>query len=109
MKVKENTCPSCGAQLKIDRFKLNAKCDYCGSEFTLEDLNNETIKMNDRSHVEQEKIREEKANSTEDYDYGIFALMSVIGRVLDAIKGIVGTVLLIIVLLIIAFIITRIL
>ncbi len=37
MKIKEVKCKNCGASLKIDEQSKKAKCEYCKTEFLLED------------------------------------------------------------------------
>ena len=51
----ENRCPSCNASISFDPKLGRWKCDYCGSEFTLEELNkykNDTLNDNNKESLD---------------------------------------------------------
>ncbi len=45
-KVMDEKCLSCGASIKYDPKNKKFKCDYCGSEFTIEDIKKNKEKIN---------------------------------------------------------------
>ena len=58
----DNKCPSCGAPLKYNAKTNNFKCEYCFSEFTLEDLK----KYNNASSDENNKEEVKKVEKSKD-------------------------------------------
>lgn len=107
MKVVENTCPSCGAQLKMDRLNRKAHCDYCGGDFTLEEVMNESEIRHEETQKRQEIVRERQAASNDDTNYGIAAIMMVLDSILGAAKRIVFTAFVLVLLIIIAVLLVR--
>ena len=59
----ENKCPSCTASIKYNPKLEKFKCEYCGSEFTLEDLKKHS---NNASTDEKNKPKEEQPKDTFD-------------------------------------------
>ena len=59
----ENKCPSCTATIKFNPKLGKFKCEYCGSEFTLEELKKHS---NNASTDERNKPKEEQV--VDDYD-----------------------------------------
>ena len=59
----ENKCPSCTASIKFNPKVGKFKCDYCGSEFTLEELKKFS---NNASTDEKNKPKEEQVIDTYD-------------------------------------------
>ncbi|MBR3210736.1 MAG: hypothetical protein IKF71_02225 [Bacilli bacterium] len=59
----ENKCPSCTASLKYNPKLEKFKCEYCGSEFTLEELKKYS---NNASTDEKNKPKEEQPRDTYD-------------------------------------------
>ena len=54
-KALDNKCPSCAASIKFDIKKQLWHCEYCESDFTLEELNK---RSSNASSVENNKVRE---------------------------------------------------
>ena len=61
-KSLENRCPACKASISFNPKVGKWKCEYCGSEFTLEEMQKE----NDNASTEEKNKKEEK--TTDDYD-----------------------------------------
>lgn len=59
----DNKCPACGAQITFDPTKQCWSCEYCGSDFNLEQLQ----KYNNASSAKV-NIKEEKVIKTEEID-----------------------------------------
>ena len=59
----ENRCPSCTASIKFNAKLGKWKCDYCGSEFTLEEMQ----KHSDNASTEKSNAKKEVADDYDDY------------------------------------------
>ncbi len=108
MKIVDNTCPSCGAQLKMDRIRRTAHCDYCGGDFALDEPLNESEQLHMQTEKRQEEVRKKLTESHDDTNYAMAALMMLLDRIMGSVKRILGTILIIIVLIIVAVIISKI-
>ncbi len=62
-KALENRCPSCKASIKYNPKVKKWKCDYCGSEFTLEEMQ----KFKDNASTEEKNKKEEKKQEEQVY------------------------------------------
>ena len=60
----ENKCPSCTASIKFNPKTGKFKCDYCGSEYTLEELK----KYNDNASTDEKNKPKEKQSPQDTYD-----------------------------------------
>jgi len=61
----ENKCPSCKASIKFNPKVGKFKCEYCGSEFTLEEMQKHT---DNASTEEKNKKKEEQKVKPDNYD-----------------------------------------
>ncbi len=59
----ENRCPACKASISFNPKLGKWKCDYCGSEFTLEEMQKE----NDNASTKEKNVKETK-NTKDNYD-----------------------------------------
>lgn len=60
-KVLDNKCPSCSAPLKYNGALGKFKCDYCDSEFTMEELKNKTnASKDDYNEVKKDEVQHEE-------------------------------------------------
>lgn len=67
----DNKCPNCGAKIEFKADLNKWKCDFCDSEFTLEEFkkylgNASTEENNAKTESREEKIEEENKNKEED-------------------------------------------
>ena len=60
----ENKCPACKASIKFNPKVGKFKCEYCASEFTLEELK----KHNDNASTDEKNKPKEKQEKKDDYD-----------------------------------------
>ena len=60
----ENKCPSCTASMKFKPKLGKFKCDYCGSEFTLEELK----KYSDNASTDERNKKKENQKVVDKYD-----------------------------------------
>ena len=60
----ENSCPSCKASIKFNPTLGKFKCDYCGSEFTLEEMK----KYSDNASTEEKNKPKEEQVQEDTYD-----------------------------------------
>lgn len=53
----ENRCPSCKASIKFNPSVGKFKCEYCGSEFTLEEMkqHNDNASTDEKNKPKEEK------------------------------------------------------
>ncbi len=61
-KAIDNQCPGCGAPIKFDPSVGKWKCEYCNSEFTLED-------MQKHNNASSEEVNKEDDVTEEDIEY----------------------------------------
>lgn len=67
----DNKCPACGAPILYKPNLKKWKCDYCKSEFTLEEMKKYNNASNEKNNIKEEvktKIQKEKDN-TNYYEY----------------------------------------
>ncbi|MEN8077942.1 hypothetical protein ABFP60_13340 [Clostridioides difficile] len=50
-------CPNCGAEINFDPALQKGKCDFCLSEFTIEDI--ETLNNINKNHITEEQLEEQ--------------------------------------------------
>lgn len=60
----ENRCPACKASIKFNPKVGKFKCEYCGSEFTLEEMQ----QHNDNASTEEKNKPKEEQNVKDNYD-----------------------------------------
>ncbi len=60
----ENRCPSCKASIKFNPSVGKFKCEYCGSEFTLEEMK----QHNDNASTDEKNKPKEEKKSKDNYD-----------------------------------------
>lgn len=60
----ENRCPACKASIKFNPKVSKFKCEYCGSEFTLEEMQ----KHSDNASTEEKNQPKEKQTKKDTYD-----------------------------------------
>ncbi len=60
----ENKCPSCKASIKFNPTIGKFKCEYCGSEFTLEEMQQHS----DNASTEEKNKKKEEQAPRDDYD-----------------------------------------
>lgn len=85
MELKHFRCPNCGAILKINQDNIEAKCDYCGQQFVVDNMNsmindaiNETMTEIINERVE-EANKHNKSNKTKiALIIGVAALVGII-------------------------------
>lgn len=70
MKIRELKCPNCNANLKIDEKETQGTCEYCHSQFVIDD---EKIEINHTGTIEitddtSLKVAETTLNKFKDYD-----------------------------------------
>ncbi len=58
MSLQNYKCPSCGASILYDPSLDKGKCDYCGSEFTLEELEAH-VKEHSEEETKEREVQEE--------------------------------------------------
>lgn len=67
MEALDHKCPSCGAVLKFSPTKQKWVCEYCGSEFTLEELQKYKNASSEEVNQKNENIKEVKVESCDLY------------------------------------------
>lgn len=69
MPLQNYKCPSCGASIHYDPSLDKGKCDYCGSEFTLDELEAHRKGHGEdetkEGEVQEEELQEEKLQEEE--------------------------------------------
>ncbi len=65
-KALDNKCPSCGAPIKFNAKTQNFKCEYCFSEYTLEEMKKYNNASNDEANKKEDvkKVTKKKDNTT---------------------------------------------
>ena len=88
MRLKELKCKNCGASIKVDKNSSQVKCDFCNTEFTVEDAYHEGYKFEKGRMKAQDERLEQKTEQVK----GIlgplgkaFALQYVITAVISAV------------------------
>lgn len=66
-KALDNKCPSCGAPLKYNAKTKNFKCEYCSSEYTLEELKKYNNASNEKNNEEDGAKKVEKSKDGKTY------------------------------------------
>ncbi len=70
MKTVDHKCPSCNASIKYNPKEKNWVCEYCGSRFTLEQLEENEKNFRDTSVNESKELKDRKGkkNNEEEMD-----------------------------------------
>ena len=63
----DNKCPSCGAPIKFNAETQNFKCEYCFSEFTLEEMKKHNNASNDEANKNEEIKKVDKKKDDTNY------------------------------------------
>ncbi len=65
-KALDNKCPSCGAPIKFNAKTQNFKCEYCFSEYTLEEMKKYNNASNEEANKKEEPvvIKKDKKDDT---------------------------------------------
>ena len=65
-KALDNKCPSCGAPIKFNAKTQNFKCEYCFSEYTLEEMKKYNNASNEEANKKEDvkKVTKKKDNTT---------------------------------------------
>ena len=74
MKTVDHKCPSCNASINYNPKEKNWVCEYCGSKFTLEQLEEnekkyEETNVNNSKELKKEKTKEKETNTEELDEY----------------------------------------
>lgn len=56
MNSLDNKCPGCSAPIKFNPIKQCWSCEYCGSDFTLEEMQKYNNASNEKVNIKQEKV-----------------------------------------------------
>ena len=63
MEALDNKCPSCGAVIKFSPKEQKWVCEYCGSEFTLEE-------MQQHKNASSEEVNQKSSEKKKRKDFG---------------------------------------
>ena len=66
MKTVDHKCPSCNASIKYNPKDKNWVCEYCGSKFTLEQLEENEKNFKDTSVNESRELKDRKKSKNKD-------------------------------------------
>ena len=69
MKTVDHKCPSCNASINYNPKDKNWVCEYCGSKFTLEELEANEKNFESTSVKDSKELKEEKQENVEMDEY----------------------------------------
>ena len=68
-KALDNKCPSCGAPIKFNAKTQNFKCEYCFSEYTLEEMKKYNNASNEEANKNEDETKVVKKNKKDNTEY----------------------------------------
>lgn len=67
MSVVDNKCPACGAKITFNPKNQKWDCEYCGSKFTLEEMQQHNNASSEEANKVKSDVKEEKINGLDVY------------------------------------------